>query len=237
MSSTKYPGREIRKLVSDRVYGGEVNVPLVDLLHGNCGRILDVGCGAGDNAALIKSRNSDCEVFGITHSATEATRAQAHMAKCWLADIEGDLPEDLGNQLFDVLVFSHVLEHLRRPDEILARFSRLLHRGGQVLIAVPNILSWRMRVQFLRGDFKYIPGGVLDDTHLRFFTYFTADQCLLAECSDLELIEKVVTGNIPLWWLRRHVFPKVWSEGLDRWGCRHWPNLIGHQILMRAVKR
>ena len=237
MSSTKYPGREIRKLVSDRVYGGEVNVPLVDLLHGNCGRILDVGCGAGDNAALIKSRNSDCEVFGITHSATEATRAQAHMAKCWLADIEGDLPEDLGNQLFDVLVFSHVLEHLRRPDEILARFSRLLHRGGQVLIAVPNILSWRMRVQFLRGDFKYIPGGVLDDTHLRFFTYFTADRHLLSECSDLELIEKAVTGNVPLWWLRRHVFPKVWSEGIDRWGCRHWPNLMGHQILMRAVKR
>jgi 2-polyprenyl-3-methyl-5-hydroxy-6-metoxy-1,4-benzoquinol methylase len=160
----------------DRVYSNQGNSPLLDLLSKDCRRVLDIGCGAGDNAALIKARNPDCDVFGITHSEEEALLTKVRMKKCWVADIEVELPEDLANQSFDVLAFSHVLEHLRDPAAALERYSRLLTRGGQVLIAVPNILSWAMRLQFLRGDFEYKSCGPLDDTHLRFFTYLTADK-------------------------------------------------------------
>lgn len=220
-----------------RVYTNLGNVPLIELLPTSCRRVLDVGCGAGDNAALVKSRYPECDVFGITHSGVEAECARRHMVQCWVFDIEAVLPDDLAHQSFDVLIFSHVLEHLRNPAVVLARFSRLLRSGGQVLIAVPNVLSWRMRVQFLLGRFEYESAGVLDDTHLRFFTYFTAGQYLLSKSPDLELTYKAASGSVPLWWLRRHVFPRRWTEYIDQWGCRHWPNLFGGQVLIRAVKQ
>ena len=223
--------------VAERVYCNAGNPPLIDLLGKGCNNLLDIGCGAGDNAVLVKSVYSECKVFGVTQSIAEAALTQGRMVKCWVFDIERGLPNDLEDQLFDCLIFSHVLEHLRDPAEVLARFSRLLRKGGQVLIAVPNILSWRMRLQFLMGNFTYESAGVLDDTHLRFFTFFTADRYLLSRSPDLEVSCKTASGSVPLWWLRRHVFPQAWSERIDQWGCRHWPNLFGGQVLIKAVKR
>jgi len=159
------------------------------------------------------------------------------MKKCWVFDIEEDFPDDLANQIFDVLIFSHVLEHLRDPSQVLARFTKLLRNGGQMLIAVPNVLSWRMRVQFLLGNFEYEKTGALDETHLRFFTYFTADRYLLSMTSELRLQFKSVSGSVPLWWLRRCILPKSWSEYIDQWGCRHWPNLFGGQVLIKVEKK
>ena len=223
--------------VPDRVYSNRGNVPLLDLLCKNCSRVLDVGCGAGDNAQLLCARNPKIDIFGITHSSLEADVAQKHLKQCWIFDIEGEFPNDLAHQSFDVLIFSHVLEHLRDPAVVLARFSQLLDRGGQVLIAIPNVLSWRMRIQFLLGLFDYEAAGVLDDTHLRFVTYLTADKYLLSRSPDLLLTHKVADGSVPLWWLRRHALPRNWSEHIDQWGCRRWPNLFGYQVLIRAVKQ
>jgi len=221
----------------DRIYSNHGNPPVIDMLQPDCLRLLDVGCGAGDNAALLKSRYPECQVFGITHSEAEEEIARRHMKRCWILDIEGEFPSDLENKKFDALMFSHVLEHLSEPAAVLARFSRLLNPGGVVLIAVPNILSWRQRIQFLFGRFEYESAGVLDDTHLRFFTYFTADPYLLAQSPDLALQFKGVTGSVPLWLLRRYALPKTWSDAVDVWGCRHWPNLFGVQILIKAEKK
>src|ERR1035437_5490944 len=96
----------------ERVYSNKGNSPLLNLLDKEYGSILDIGCGAGDNAALVRSMNPDCEIFGITHSPSEAALAQKHLTKCWVSNIEHDFPDDLTNHSFDVLIFSHVLEHL-----------------------------------------------------------------------------------------------------------------------------
>jgi SAM-dependent methyltransferase len=237
MSSQKDKNKRVTPPVSQRIYSNKGNPPLIELLSRKCKRLLDIGCGAGDNAALVKSMHPECEIFGITHSPVEAKLAQKYMVKCWIFDVEDELPDDLSNQTFDALIVSHILEHLRDPAKALARFSQLLRSGGEALIAVPNILSWRMRVQFLLGNFEYESAGVLDDTHLRFFTYFTADQYLLSKSPDLKLVDKVADGSVPLWWLRRYFFPEKLSKYLDKWGCRHWPNLFGDQILIKAVKR
>lgn len=220
----------------DRVYLNAGNPPLLELLAKGSRRLLDIGCGSGDNAALIKSRYPECDIFGVTHSPKEADIARKHMARCWVFDAEGELPADLAEQSFDALIFSHVLEHFRDPAMAVAGFSRLLRPGGQVLIAVPNILSWRMRVQFLLGRFEYESAGVLDDTHLRFFTFITADKFLLAQVPDLTLTHKVASGSVPLWLLRRYVLSHRMAEGLDQFCSRLWPNLFGAQVLIRAVK-
>ena len=224
---------EGHKYMYDRIYANQGNVPLIEMII-DCARVLDVGCGAGDNARLVKARHPECKVFGITRSPLEAELARQHMEYCWIFDIEGDLPPDLANQTFDTLIFSHVLEHLRDPGTVLARFLALLSNDAQVLIAVPNILSWRMRLQFLFGRFEYTSEGVLDDTHLHFFTFHTADQFLLSGLPSLS-VSKIATGAVPLWWLRRYLLPKSWCARIDQWGCRHWPNLFGDHIIIQAT--
>lgn len=219
----------------DRIYKNNGNAPLLALLDGKVKVVLDVGCGAGDNAALLKSMFPGCEVHGVTHSRTEAQIAERRMTACWVFDIEKAIPENLSAMKFDAVIFSHVLEHLRDPAAILNRFAGLLRPGGCAVIAVPNVLSWAMRVQFMRGDFEYQSDGVLDDTHLRFFTYLTADRYLLSKSPDLKLISKSVTGSVPQWWLRRHLLPARWSARIDAAGCRFWPNLFGDQVLLKAV--
>ena len=219
----------------DRVYANDGNAPLIALLDKGIRRVLDVGCGAGDNAALVKAEYPDCEVYGITHSAAEAHFAEKVMTSCWVSDIEDDLPTELIRMKFDAIVFSHVLEHVRDPGLVLQKFSYLLRGGATVIIAVPNVLSWAMRWQFLRGDFEYRSAGVLDDTHLRFFTYLTADRYLLGKCPELKLVSKGVTGSVPQWWMRRYVLPKSWSEAIDSLGCRFWPNLFGSPMFIKAV--
>src|ERR1051325_10510201 len=85
----------------ERIYSNSGNPRLIDLFGNRCNRLLDIGCGAGDNAALVKSRYSECDVFGITHSPVEAELAQKHMTRCWVFDIEDDkLPDDLVHQSF-----------------------------------------------------------------------------------------------------------------------------------------
>jgi 2-polyprenyl-3-methyl-5-hydroxy-6-metoxy-1,4-benzoquinol methylase len=220
---------------SDRVYKNAGNLPLLDLLGNEAGQVLDVGCGAGDNAALLKVRFPTCEVHGITHSLPEAEIAKQRMAACSVLDIESNIPMEIATMRFDTIIFSHVLEHVRDPAVVVCRFSRLLKSGGTVLIAVPNALSWTMRWRFLWGDFEYRSEGVLDDTHLRFFTYFTADRYLLKNCTELKLASKSVSGSVPLWWLRRYLLPKHASNFIDTLGCRFWPNLFGSQILLKLV--
>jgi 2-polyprenyl-3-methyl-5-hydroxy-6-metoxy-1,4-benzoquinol methylase len=137
---------------------------------------------------------------------------------------------------FDFILFSHILEHLREPAIVLSKFSLLLESGGTILIAVPNVVSWPMRWKLLRGNFEYQSTGVLDDTHLRFFTYFTVDKYLLSKSKNLKMVSKTVTGSVPLWWFRRYLFPKQVSEFIDNLGCRYWPNLFGAQIEVKIIK-
>jgi 2-polyprenyl-3-methyl-5-hydroxy-6-metoxy-1,4-benzoquinol methylase len=220
---------------SDRVYGGNGNESLLNLMKSQPARILDVGCGSGDNAAIIKSRFPSSEIVGITRSTKEADLARKYMKQILIFDLENGIPADLVCQQFDTIICSHVLEHLREPALTLLHLTKMLRNGGQILIAVPNVLSWRMRMQFLLGNFEYQTSGVLDDTHLRFFTYKTSDRLLL-KSTELQIEYKSVTGNVPLWWLRRYILPKKWCCYIDRWGCRKWPNLFGNQTMIIATK-
>tara|TARA_R110002020_G_scaffold134518_19_gene300196 strand:- start:373 stop:1080 length:708 start_codon:yes stop_codon:yes gene_type:complete len=220
----------------DRIYRNKGNARLLALMGDSHRRVLDVGCGAGDNAMIIRRDHAGCSVEGITHSETEARIAGLHMDRCWVFDIERDFPPEFAGRMFDTMIFSHVLEHMREPADVLARFARHLAPGGIVLIAVPNIVVWRQRLRFLRGSFDYEPMGLMDETHLRFITFRTVESVLLSQSPELEIIEKSVEGSVPLWILRRHVFPASWSAAIDRWGERHWPNLFGGQILIKARK-
>lgn len=215
----------------DKVYGGTGNPDLVELLDPGARTILDVGCGVGTNASLIRQRAPDVRLYGITLSPSERERAAGVMEACWVADIERGMPPEVRRRTFDAIVFSHVLEHVRDPGGVVAEFSALLAPRGSLLIAVPNVLNWRDRFRFLAGRFEYSQAGTLDYTHLRFFTVSSAPRILLSRARGLELRHLSVGGHLPLGPFRT-VLPRRVTAALDRLARRHAPGLLGHQILV-----
>lgn len=219
-----------------RVYQNLGNEDLIKLLT-PCSKVLDVGCGNGANARLIADKYPDAQVSGVTIAQTEADASKPYLKKCYVFDMESSWPDQLQEESYDALIFSHVLEHLRDPALVVAKYVQHLQSGGQILIAVPNVLNWRQRIDFALGRFEYESAGVMDDTHLRFFTYLTSDRYLLSRCKDVSITHKLATGSVPLWLLRRAVLPSKWSDFIDKNGTKFWPNLFGSQVVFRGIKR
>lgn len=222
---------------SERLYQNQGNPELLSRLRCTSGLLLDVGCGAGDNARLLAESHGALKIFGITASHKEVSVARKYMQTCLVVDIENEIPAEFALSSFECILFSHVLEHLRQPAKVLARFVPYLKEGGQVLIAVPNIANFRSRWQLAMGRFEYQASGVFDETHLRFFTYNSVNQFLLQEATGLELVEKDVTGSVPLWVFRHYILPSSIKAYLDRAGCKLFPNLFGGQVILSLIKR
>jgi 2-polyprenyl-3-methyl-5-hydroxy-6-metoxy-1,4-benzoquinol methylase len=219
------------------VYQNEGNLLLLSLLLPNVRTILDVGCGAGDNARLIRKLNENIEIIGITLSAEESKHARRYMTAVHVVDLDVSDLSFLGERRFDAVIFSHVLEHVKDPQRLLSLSARQhLRAGGQVLIAVPNILYYKNRLRLLTGHFEYEETGIMDRTHLHFFTWNTADRYLVESIKELKLAHKVAEGSAPLWVLRRWLLPVTVSTKIDEYFVRLFPNLFGWQIVMSASR-
>jgi hypothetical protein len=105
------------------------------------------------------------------------------------------------------------------------------------LIPISNVLSRRIRLTPLLGYFKYKSSNVLNDTHLRVFTFFKTERYLLSQSSQLERVYSGKTAGVPRWWLRRCVLPTSLSEHIDVRACGVWPNLVGGQIVFGTIKK
>jgi 2-polyprenyl-3-methyl-5-hydroxy-6-metoxy-1,4-benzoquinol methylase len=160
------------------------------LRHGPRGAlVLDVGCGAGLLGAQLRKRGN--AVWGIDAADDIAHVAAGRLDRFMLADItDGErVGELLGDTRFDVIVFADVLEHLPDPVGTLRRYLRFLAPGGTVLVSVPNVAVWYVRLGLLFGRFQYTPTGTLDHTHLRFFTQANLRRALLDAGLSVERID------------------------------------------------
>ena len=142
---------------------------LIVELVGHGKRILDVGASTGFLARVLTERG--CTVTGIEIDPKSARQAEKFCERVVVGNVEElDLDAELGGETFDVLVFGDVLEHLKNPRLALERFKPLLNPGGQVVASIPNIAHGSVRLALLQGRFRYRPLGLLDNTHLKFFT-------------------------------------------------------------------
>jgi SAM-dependent methyltransferase len=218
-------------------YVNSGNPLVLSLVPSTANRLLDVGCGAGDNARQLRARYPQINIVGLTHNSKEAALAAPHMDAVHVLDLEHDLSAavmESWGPLFDVLLFSHVLEHLSDPVGIIRRCLTRLAVGGHVIIAVPNVVEWRTRLQLLRGNFSYADHGILDRTHMRFYTFDTAPLELIRPVEGLQLVKRRGTGSVPLGPLRKlTIGNRVWSA-VDRAGVVQKPNLFAREIAMLA---
>ena len=162
-------------------YHEDVNWGLLRLWGKRAGlRVLDVGCGFATTSGRIQKLGND--VTGIDSSAEVAEIAGKRLGRIVVADLEDfdAVARGLGTARFDVLIFADVLEHLVWPLRTLRRYLEWLKDGGSVLISLPNVGLWSVRLALLAGRWDYDETGVLDRTHLRFFTRKSA-QWLMRE--------------------------------------------------------
>ncbi|MBI5249948.1 MAG: class I SAM-dependent methyltransferase [Desulfomonile tiedjei] len=214
---------------SERVYINQGNLPLLDMIPDGTGtRALDCGCGGGDNAKIMMSRG--WEVSGVTVSENERSLASDYCEKVYVFDLNHGIPEEAGSG-YDLVLMSHILEHLINPDQLLQDAKRVLNRAGVIAVALPNVLYYSQRIKFLLGRFEYQEGGIMDRTHLRFYT-FTSGSRLLCR-NGYSVLRSGVHGNFPLWKLRR-LLSKRFEQSLNRLACSFSPNLFGLQSLYVA---
>lgn len=150
--------------------GANDSLALVAEMLGDDARlVLDVGTGTGALGQYLTARGRI--VDGVNYSAEEAELARPHYRDLVLADLEeAALSELLVGRKYDRIVFADVLEHLRDPVRTLADAVSLLEPSGKIIVSVPNIGHCGVVAELVAGRFPYADEGILDRTHLRFFT-------------------------------------------------------------------
>jgi 2-polyprenyl-3-methyl-5-hydroxy-6-metoxy-1,4-benzoquinol methylase len=131
-------------------------------------RVLDLGCGGGHNGELLKKAGAR-EVVGVEldpGAAAEARKRLDRVVECDLATLD---PTSLGDQLFDAILASDVLEHLLDAEGVLARAVTRLRPGGAVVLSLPNISNVYVFSQLLLKTWPRRGSGIFDRTHVRFF--------------------------------------------------------------------
>ncbi|MFO0915198.1 MAG: glycosyltransferase [Pirellulales bacterium] len=152
----------------DPAYFGHVREELLDKIPESARVVLDVGCGMGRLGEAIKKRQP-CLVWGIELNSAAAQAARARLDRVWTGDIE-QLEVEFQPNTVDVVVFGDVLEHLRDPLHVLRRARTWLKPGGIVVASVPNVAHHSVIRSLLAGNWTYESAGLLDETHVKFFT-------------------------------------------------------------------
>jgi 2-polyprenyl-3-methyl-5-hydroxy-6-metoxy-1,4-benzoquinol methylase len=141
---------------------------LLALISEAARKVLDIGCGAGRLGEALKARQP-AQVTGIERVEAAGQAARGRLDHVLVGDVEEmELPFEQGS--FDAVVCGDVLEHLRGPERLLRRVRDWLGPEGCLVASIPNVRHHSVVRTLLEGNWTYEPAGLLDRTHLRFFT-------------------------------------------------------------------
>ena len=198
-------------------------------------RVLDIGCGTGSITSLIRDV-CKADIVGIEPNPERAEAA----AKKGLQIVHGIYDEHTPQRLgqFDIVLFADVLEHLVDPAAMLEAVKPALTPHGRVLASIPNVAHWTVRAKLLSGSFDYRPTGIMDATHLRWFTRSSVRRLFDVAGYDIESYAGAAGG-----WMRAYDFtplrfvPGVTKSRLLSKACAAWPGLFCVQHIVAASPR
>lgn len=175
-------------------------------------KVLDIGCASGYMGDFL-IQNKGCEMWGIEPDSEGAGLSKNNgYARVINESVETGLACDgLRDQKFDYIIMADVLEHLVSPDGILYKVGNFLKEGGKLLVSLPNVGHYSARFSHLLGQWEMRDAGIMDRTHLHFYTLKTM---------------KELFGNTG--WQVDSVRPR---GDLERWGKRIRMEKIGKLIL------
>jgi SAM-dependent methyltransferase len=187
--------------------------------------VLDVGCGPGWLAEALTRQGH--EVTGVDLAA--APGVADRMAGFVQADLEQGLPDTVGGG-FDVVVAADVIEHVRAPEQLLGAMAERLRPGGTILASVPNFAHWYPRARTALGLFDYDQRGILDATHLRFFTRRSFRR-MLATCGLRSTASHHTGLPFDALGIDTTSLPGRLVAAVDRMLVRVWPTMFAYQFV------
>jgi 2-polyprenyl-3-methyl-5-hydroxy-6-metoxy-1,4-benzoquinol methylase len=191
-------------------------------------RVLDLGCSGGLLAELV--RGAGHHVVGADN--VEVPGVRDRVDEFHLVDLSAGLGEELGAG-YDVVILADVIEHLPRPFDVLRQVHAMLRPGGELLLSVPNVGHWYPRARMSLGLFGYDRRGILDDTHLRFFTRRSLRR--VVRSAGFDIVEEKYSG-LP--------FQTLHPTGTGARSGARWveerlvsarPQLFAYQFVMRLA--
>ncbi len=220
-------------------------------------RVLDVGCGYGVLGPQLKRRNNYVVGLDLNGRAIEAAARrfdEAHVADITRIDA---LPNSCRDP-FDVIVFTDILEHVYNPSHVLEDYRALLKDDGYIIVSVPNVAAWHVRIGLLFGQWNYKQTGILDKTHVRFLTKKSARRLL--QQSGYRIVGTNITPGLvrvvhPIvrWFFNRsggrednpaaiteskaYRLYRKWVYPLEAGVARLWSGALAFQFIFKAEKQ
>lgn len=196
-------------------------------------RVLETGCANGRFSRVLVEH--DCSVVGVEIDEGAASDAAQFCERVIVGNLEDPEIQQQIPDGFDLLLFGDVLEHLAEPWNVLRALRSRLNQGGAVVVSIPNVAHWDVRIGLLAGKFDYQDEGVLDSTHLRFFTRRTVWEML--EQTGYRVVTANRVTRLPSWVYKirlvRRFAPKLLLPILARLA----PDLFTLQFIVKAVPR
>jgi methionine biosynthesis protein MetW len=197
--------------------------PLIQQFIPAGSKVLDLGCATGVRAAWLREHRK-CWVAGVELDPAMAALARDRCDSLQEANLD-DLPSlPYPTSHFDVLIFGDVLEHLKYPEQALVHLLSYLSPDGIAVISIPNFVYLSVRLKVLLGRFHYVDWGILDRTHLHFYTRRTAR----------EMVEKC--GLSVRTWDFRPPERGILPPALLRSVAKVWPSLFAIQFVMVCAR-
>lgn len=161
---------------------------LFSLVDGVGNRVLELGCGLGKTGALLKKYDKAAEVVGLELDPETARSARSNIDLVICGDLE-DPNLSFGDSYYDYVLAGDILEHLVDPWTVLRRILFNLKPGGYVIASIPNVRHWRVLFDLIfRDSWEYSDEGLLDRTHVRFFTRTTIVRMFLEAGYEIGLV-------------------------------------------------
>jgi 2-polyprenyl-3-methyl-5-hydroxy-6-metoxy-1,4-benzoquinol methylase len=178
------------------VYAQSIRHDILALFDKPYARVLDVGCNTGVTGEMLLKRGLCSHVTGIELLAEPARQASLKLNRLIHAPVEAAL-DTIADERFDCILALDVLEHLVDPWIVARRLSKLLAPQGVLVTSIPNIRHWRiLRDLIFKGQWKYVESGILDRTHLRFFTKSSILEMLESTGLEVEVnVERPTFGR------------------------------------------
>jgi 2-polyprenyl-3-methyl-5-hydroxy-6-metoxy-1,4-benzoquinol methylase len=161
-------------------YDDKPRMDLMDLIPESCDRILEIGCGTGATGSVIKGKKPDLIYVGLEIDEQAARIAGNRLTKVLTCDIEKVHPDQLNfeKEFFDLIIAADVLEHLYDPWRVMHLLRSYLKKNGKVLLSFPNTQNINLIASLVQGHWTYEKYGLLDATHIRFFTWNEIEKLL-----------------------------------------------------------
>jgi methionine biosynthesis protein MetW len=142
--------------------------------------VLELGCASGYLSSYLETEKK-CRVTGLEADPVAVEIARTRCSEVHLVDLDDPAALSVVRGPFQVLLAAAVLEHLKTPEQLLRNLHSKLAPGATVIVSLPNVAHRSVRFNLLRGKFEYADYGIMDRTHVHFYTNATA-RALLEDC-------------------------------------------------------